>query len=256
MAINANTLQRPNANTLRRPADHSRLRRPSDRRLFLAAAIIFPLVVLVGYFRSYYFSAFFDVPAVANRLVHAHALVMTLWVVYFSAQIALIRTKNVRLHMTTGMVGVALAALVVVVGMATAYDAQLVRGAAPPGINPHSFFVLPALDMMLFVVFFAAAVYYRKRPTEHKTLMLMTAIAFVPAALFRLPVVAPQFMLHWAFGVPLLAALACLGWHTAKHGKLNRVFAASVLLLVAAHPLRLFLLGSEHWLRFAAWLAP
>ena len=239
MAINANAL-----------------RRPSDRRLFLAAAILFPLVVLAGYFKSYYFSAFFDVKPVANALVHAHGLVMTLWVVYFSAQIALIRTKNVKIHMTMGMVGVALAALVVVVGMATAYDAQLVRGSAPPGVNPHSFFVLPMLDMALFVVFFAAAVYHRKRPTEHKTLMLMTAIAFMPAALFRLPVVPPQLMMHWAFGVPMLVALACLGWHSAKHRKLNKVFAASVLLIIAAHPLRIALLNSEAWLRFTAWLAP
>jgi hypothetical protein len=232
------------------------LRRPSDGRLFLAAASLFPLVVLAGYFKSYYFSAFFDVPSVANRLVHAHGVVMTLWVAYFSAQIALIRTKNVRAHMTMGLVGIALAALVVVVGTATAYDAQLVRGSAPPGVNPHSFFVLPMLDMALFVVFFAGAVYYRKRPTEHKTLMLMTAIAFMPAALFRLPVVPPQLMIHWAFGVPMLAALACLGWHTAKHRKLNKVFAASVLLVIAAHPLRLALLNSEVWLRFTTWLAP
>jgi len=239
MAINVNTL-----------------RRPSDRRLFLAAAIIFPLVVLAGYFRSYYFSAFFDVLPVANLLVHAHAVVMTLWVVYFSAQIALIRTKNVRLHMTMGLIGVGLAALVVAVGTATAYDAQLVRGAAPPGVNPHSFFVLPMLDMALFVVFFAGAIWYRKRPAEHKTLMLMTAIAFMPAALFRIPAVPPQLVLHWAFGVPIVVALACLAWHTSKHRKLNKVFAASVLLVVAAHPLRLALLSSEAWLSFTAWLAP
>jgi hypothetical protein len=239
MAINANAL-----------------RRPSDRSLFLAAAILFPLVVLVGYFKSYYFSVFFDVPSVANTLVHAHGVVMTLWVAYFSAQIALIRTKNVRLHMTMGLVGIALAVLVVVVGTATAYDAQLVRGSAPPGVNPHSFFVLPMLDMALFVIFFFGAIYYRKRPTEHKTLMLMTAIAFMPAALFRLPIVPPQIMINWAFGVPMLTALACLGWHRAKHRKLNKVFAASVLLVIAAHPLRIALLNSEIWLRFTAWLAP
>src|ERR687890_369630 len=110
----------------------NQLRRPSDRGLFLAAAILFPLVVLAGYFKSYYFSAFFDVRPVANTLVHAHGAVMTLWVVYFTAQIALIRTRNVRLHMTMGMAGVALAAVVVVVGLATAYDAQLVRHSAPP----------------------------------------------------------------------------------------------------------------------------
>lgn len=86
--------------------------------------------------------------------------------------------------------------------------------------------------------------------------MLMTAIAFMPAALFRIPVVPPQLAIHWAFGVPMLVALACLVWHTSKHRKLNKVFASAVLLVVAAHPLRLALLSSESWLRFTAWLAP
>jgi hypothetical protein len=238
MAINANLLHRP-----------------SDRGLFLVAAILFPLVVLAGYFKSYYFSALFDVRPVANALVHAHGAVMTLWVVYFAAQIALIRKKSVRLHMTMGMAGVALAAVVVAVGLATAYDAQLVRGSAPPGENPHSFFLLPVLDMLLFVVFFAGAIYYRKRPAEHKTLMLMTAINFMPAALFRIAPVPPQFVIHFAFGVPILVALACLAWHTSKHRRLYKVFAAAVLLLIAAHPLRIILGGSKIWLDFTAWLA-
>ena len=49
------------------------IKRPSDRNLYLAAAIVFPLVVLTGYFKSYYFSALFtDVQPIANALVHAH----------------------------------------------------------------------------------------------------------------------------------------------------------------------------------------
>jgi hypothetical protein len=125
--------------------------RQIERKLFLGAAIAFPLVVLAGYFKSYYFSAFFaDARPLANALVHAHGLIMSAWVIYFVAQVALIRTKNVKLHMTMGLVGIALAAIVIVVGMMTAYDAQLVRGAAPPGVNPHSFFIFPFSDMTLY----------------------------------------------------------------------------------------------------------
>lgn len=233
------------------------IRRPSDRSLFLTAAIGFPLIVLIGYFKSYYFSAFFtDVQPIANRLVHAHGIVMSLWVVYFVAQIVLIRSKNVRLHRRMGMGGIALAALVVIVGLATAYDAQLVRGAAPPGANPHEFFILPVSDMVLFVIFFAGAIYYRKRPTEHKTLMLLTAINFLPAALFRLPLFPPDLTIIGTFGVPALMAVACLIWLTAKHGKLNKVFAGGVLLLIAAIPLRIVIAPSEIWLNFVARLAP
>ena len=124
--------------------------------------------------------------------------------------------------MTMGMAGIALAALVVVVGLATAYDAQIVRQAAPPGNDPHEFFILPVGDMLLFVVYFAGAIYYRKSPLEHKSLMLMTAINFAPAALFRIPIVPENYA--------LLFAISCLAWFQMKHGKFNRVFAAATLL--------------------------
>lgn len=239
MAVNANLLPRQ-----------------ADRRLFLIAAIGFPLIVLIGYFKSYYFSAFFDGRPIANALVHAHGIVMSVWVLYFVAQVALIRSKNIKLHMSMGMAGIALAALVVIVGLATAYDSQLVRRSAPPGNDPHEFFVLPVGDMLLFVIFFAGAIYYRKRPLEHKSLMLMTAINFLPAALFRIPVVPEQYTLLFVFGLASLMAIACLLWMRAKHGKFNRIFAAATLLLIIALPLRLVLAGTSVWHNFVAWLAP
>lgn len=229
--------------------------RLAERKLLLATAIGFPIVVFVGYFRTYYFSGFFDVPAIANALVHAHAVVMSAWVLFFTAQTVLIRTRNVKIHMAMGMVGIALALLVIIVGFATAYDAQLIRGAAPPGVNPHSFFILPVSDMTLFAVFFATAIYFRKKPSEHKCLMFLSAMAFVPAALFRLPVVSPEHAELWAFGTPALIAVAVLTWHTWKHGKVNRAFAAGVFLIVAAIPLRPVISQSQAWLSFTAWLA-
>lgn len=233
------------------------LKRPSDRGLFLTAAIGFPLLVLIGYFKSYYFSAFFtDARPVANALVHAHGIVMTAWVIFFIVQFALVRTKNIRLHMTMGLGGIALASLVVVVGLATAYDAQLVRRSAPPGVDPHGFFFLPVSDMLIFVLFFAGAVFYRKRPAEHKALMLLTALNFLPAALFRIPLVAPEYQALFAFGTPALLALAALAWHTAKHRKLNKIFAAGVFLIIAMVPLRFLIMESQAWLQIVARLAP
>ena len=159
----------------------------ADRKLFLAAAVGFPLLVLIGYFRTYYFRAFFDVKPLATSLVHVHAVVMTAWVIYFSSQIALIRSRNVRLHMSMGLAGIALAAIVVVVGMGAAYDAHLIRGTAPAGIDPHSFFLIPVSDMLLYIVFFGGAIYYRKRPTEHKSLMLLTALNFLTGRVWADP---------------------------------------------------------------------
>ncbi len=231
--------------------------RMADRKLILAAAVAFPLVVLIGYFKSYYAISFFqDARPIANALVHAHGIVMSAWVLYFVTQVALIRTRNIKLHMTMGFAGIALAGLVIVVGLATAYDALLVRRNAPPGADPHGFFLLPVSDMVLFIVLFASAVYYRKRPAEHKGLMLLTAINFMPAALFRVSIVPEPYTYFWAFGLPAITAVAILVWRTWKTGRLNKVFAAGVALLVAAVPLRLVISESQAWLSFAGWLAP
>lgn len=248
MSVNANLLQK---NFSRAKV----LGRPSDRSLFLAAAILFPLFVLIGYFKTYYFSGFFpNAKPVANNLVHAHGMVMTLWVLYFIAQVAFIRTKNIKLHMALGMFGVALAALVVIVGLATAYDSHIIRHSAPPGIDPYSFIMIPLVGMILFIVFFAGAIYYRKRPAEHKTLMLLTALNFLPPALARIPLIGQNFGVFGAFVVTDVLAIICLVWHTKKHGRLNRVFALGVALLTVSHPFQIIVGLSESWIQFVSGL--
>lgn len=123
-------------------------------------------------------------------------------------------------------------------------------------MNPHTFFVIGVVDMLLFAVFFGGAIYWRKRPAEHKTLMLMTAINFLPAAFARIPLVPPRMMILWAFGIPALLALICQAWHTRKRRKLNKVFAFAVLLLISSYPLRIIFGSTKIWLDFVSLIAP
>lgn len=236
-------------------ANAETFKRPTDRGLMIAAAAAFPLLVLAGYFKSYYFRPFFDNPPFANSLVHFHAITMSLWVVYFTVQIALVRTKNLKLHMTMGMTGIALAAVVIVIGMVTAWDTHIVRAVAPPGMNPHGFFIVPILDMLFFAIFFAGAIYYRKKPLQHKTLMLMTAINFSPAAFARLPIFPPELFIIQALGFPSALAIACFAWHTWKHRKFNWVFAIAAFAFIASGPLRVIFAGTQVWLGFVGWMA-
>ncbi len=112
----------------------------ADRNLYWATAILFPAIIFIGFAQSYYLGAFFDAPPFANAIVHAHGIIMTLWVVFFSIQITLIRTKNVKVHMTLGIVGVALAMLVVVSGLVTAYDSLIIRSETIIGISSTQLF--------------------------------------------------------------------------------------------------------------------
>lgn len=232
------------------------LKRPSDRNFYLAAAIVFPLLVLIGYFRSYYGRVFFESPPeLFGWLVHIHGFVMSAWVLYFTAQVALVRIKNIKLHIAMGFAGIGLAALAVITGIAAAYKAHIVEGRAPAGLEPHPFFIIPVGDMFLFVLFFAVAIYYRKKPAIHKSMMLMTAINFLPPALARMPVVAPELTILWAFGISALVGLIAMGWMWWKHGKFNWIFASAHLLFLTFLPARIWFSNTEVWLSFTRWLA-
>jgi hypothetical protein len=86
-------------------------------------------------------------------LVHAHGLVMTLWIVLFLTQVSLVAARRVDLHRRLGMAGALLAAIVVIVGIATARQARRRPGrrrcvlAIPIGVVPPRHFRDAALLM-------------------------------------------------------------------------------------------------------------
>ena len=230
------------------------LRRETERRIFLILAILFPLLIFAGFARTYYLKGFFDVPVLATVLVHLHGIVMTSWVALFVTQVYLVRSKNIKLHMTLGYAGVALAVIVVAVGVTVSIQ-QAARGQAPLGLPALPFLAIPLFDMVMFVILFGGAVSFRKRPAEHKRLMLLTVINFLPPGVARIPIESlTSYGPLWFFGLPDVIALVFLAYDTWRNGKLNKIFAIGTALLIASHPLRLVLSGTEAWGKFAAWL--
>lgn len=231
-------------------------RRQSERRFFFLVAVLFPLIVLAGFGRTYYLKGLFDSPPVASTLVHLHGLLMTAWIVLFITQVWLISSRRVKLHQQLGIGGALLGVLMIPVGLVTAVAAAKYGSAStPPGIPPLVFMVVPFADMLMFAICFGGALYYRRRPAEHKRLILLTILNFLPPAIGRLPVgfIAAAGPLAF-FGIPDLLAIILLIVDTRKNGKLNRVFLAGTVLLIASHPLRIMLGGTALWLRFATWL--
>lgn len=230
--------------------------RASDRRLFAAVAVLFPLVVLIGFARTFYLRSVFNAPASTTWMVTAHGLLMTIWVVFFIVQVWLIRSKNARIHMKLGWFGVALALAMIVVGFFTGVSAAKYGSpSTPPGIPPISFLAVPFFDIFVFAVLFGAAVYYRKRPANHKRLMLLTVINFLPPAVGRFPIdtlqaLGPLFF----FGVPSAAAIGLLIYDTWRNRKLNKVFLGGAIFLILTYPLRMLIAGTDAWIAFATWL--
>lgn len=227
-----------------------------DRRLFLAAAIVFALINLIGFGRTYYFKGLFDAPPLPSLIVHLHGLTMTAWIVLFAAQVWLVRSKQIRVHQRLGYAGIALAVLVVVSGFFAAIRAGKFGSASfPPGIPPAAFLIVPMFDLLMFIVLFGAAIYYRRKAAAHKSLMLLTAVNFLPPAIARIPVAGLQALGPlWFFGFPTVLALICLGLDTWRRGRLNGVFLAGTVLLIASYVVRLALMGTAVWMDVANWL--
>jgi hypothetical protein len=232
------------------------VQRVGGRHHFPLAALVFGALVFAGFARTYYLKGYFGTPALPSLLVHVHGLVMTAWVLLFASQVWLIRSNNVALHMKMGVAGVVLAVLVVVVGFFTAISAAKNGSAStPPNIPRLVFLAVPMFDLVMMVILFGAAIYYRGTPANHKRLMLLAIINLLPPALGRIPIPAlqasgPAFF----FGFPTLVILAALIYDRRYKGVWNRAFVIGAILLIASYPIRVLVAWSPAWIAFAAWL--
>ena len=222
-----------------------------DRRLYISVAIFIPIIVLLGFARTYYLKGLFGTPALPGLLVHLHGIVMTSWVVLFVVQVWLVSSRRTKVHQRLGVGGAILAALVIVVGIATAIAAAA-RGvtAGPPALQ---FLVIPLGDMLVFAILVGTALYFRRRLEIHKRLMVLAALNLLAPAIARIP-------LHFIetggalafFGLTDLCLLACIAFDTVKNRRLHPAFLWGMLFIIAAQPLRLLLAATDVWMRFAA----
>jgi len=223
--------------------------RVNDRRLYILAAILTPLIVLAGFARTYYLKPFFHTPDIPGRIVHLHGIIMTAWVVLFVVQISLVATRRTRIHQRLGIVGAALAALVVIVGILTGLYAAARANATPEAL---SFLIIPIGDMLIFAILIGLALYFRRKLHVHKRLMLLAAINLLTPAIARIPL---DFIINGGplafFGITDLCLLACVAFDTFKHRRLHPVFLWGTVFVIAMQPLRVLLAGTSVWINFA-----
>ena len=105
--------------------------RQYDRRTFAFLAILFPIIVVIGFGPTYYVKFAFGNPPLPSLLVHAHGVAMTAWIVLFITQVYLISTKRIKVHQRLGIVGVVLVLAIIGLGVLTAI-ASAARGGGVP----------------------------------------------------------------------------------------------------------------------------
>lgn len=232
--------------------DQSTYRSGKDRGFYTWAAIIAALIVLAGFARTYYLKGMFGAPALSG-LVHLHGLVMTLWVILFVVQVRLIAAHRTNWHRRLGVIGGILAALIVVVGVATALAAA--KRGSTPGPPALVFLAIPLSDMLIFAILIAIGLFYRRRSDIHKRVILLACVGLLAPAIARIPLHFIQTGGPLAFfGLTDLCMLACVVYDTVKHRRLHPVFGWGAALLIVSQPLRLLAAGTQAWMEFAVWL--
>jgi hypothetical protein len=164
--------------------------RTRDGAFAIAIAGAIVAVVLVGFSRS-----FFLLPLYAGQaswaakepIFLAHGAIFAAWYAVLAAQVALIRTGNVRIHRRLGYVGAGVGALVFVAGVLAA-----LRAANRPGgfidvpVPPDQFLTVPLFGMALFGAFQALAVLWRNQGPRHKRMILLAGISLLSAPVARI----------------------------------------------------------------------
>jgi hypothetical protein len=227
-------------------------RTPADRRFFTTMACVMAAIVFVGFAPTFYLRPAFR-PEPLPAVFAIHGTVFTAWIVLLVVQTALISARRTAVHRKLGVVGGGLAALMLIVGYMAAVTAAR-RGFVTPGLPPPLvFFAVPLFDLIVFLLLVGAALYYRRTPAAHKRLMLLSTIAILTAAVARLPGVLPYGPLMF-FGLTNILVVVMLVYDRVTLGRIHPATIWGSLLFVLSQPLRIFISGTEAWLKMAHWL--
>jgi hypothetical protein len=160
-------------------------------------------VILAGFAHTYGPKVATGTPPVP-AIVHVHAALFTAWLALLLVQVRLVG-RRIELHRRLGAAMVALAALMLVAGTATAVVVTRGGHRGIPGLEfdaPAGFLLLNVASIAVFSILVGLGWVYRRRPQAHKRLMLTATVGgLMPPGIARLPLVA---------GTPVVPALVVL----------------------------------------------
>lgn len=161
---------------------------PRGDVFYLIMAVIIALVVAIGFGRNLDANLLHP-PSPRPLILHVHVAIMTAWILLFLAQTALVRARKVLWHRRLGLCGLAVGALLPVVGIATAIVTTRAVIAEDPsaGVGGMAFFAISCFDMLAFALTFWLAIVWRRHPEFHKRLMLIATCGLLSAAFARFP---------------------------------------------------------------------
>jgi hypothetical protein len=189
-------------------------------RYFLALALLLLAIVLIGFGRTFFARALFDVPPIP-WYSYLHASLLTSWFLLLVAQTTFIAAHRVDVHRRVGIFGAFIAAGVVItslgmlLGLPARVNAGIFFSETPFDPITARFIVWTDLAALaIFTLYVSLALYLRRRSDLHKRLMLLASIAILGPAFARIglllathstlpPAVQTLIQILLFFGLPL-----------------------------------------------------
>jgi hypothetical protein len=208
-----------------------------------------------------------------SLLVIAHGLTVSAWLLLFLTQAILVRTGRTDVHRRFGVVGLALASLMIVFGYVALMDfgrrgydfsGDMMRAISrnqPARLNP-AVVLFPLGELVSFGVLVGIGLWHRNRPEIHKRLMLF---ALVPISAEPVLHMVGHLSVRWPalrgigarMGVAATLLLLCVSaihdrW---TRGRIHPVsFWVPVLLFLWQIVLGVIIFPSAAWRKIVAWL--
>ncbi|MEP7232077.1 MAG: hypothetical protein ABI691_17575 [Ginsengibacter sp.] len=153
------------------------------RYFFVAMAILFPVVVFLGFFPS--FQGMNQGTLEISWLTHIHSAIMTSWILLFLIQTILAATGNLKIHRRLGLLSVVLGILVFLVMGMVSFNIVIVNH-PPEGSFLFDLLLIDFYEMLCFALFFTWGMLSRKiNPATHKRLLTLATFVLLTAAVDR-----------------------------------------------------------------------
>jgi len=241
--------------------------RPGRRRspFYFLATVVMVLLTVYGFHHFYFQGQAFPgrpITPPIRGLVIAHGVAMASWLLLMLVQPALIQLRRPRVHMAVGRVGAVIAAAICVLGVRVGIRSAAVT---PPemriwSLTPKGFLAVTLVAILIFAVFVALGVVWRRRPALHRTMMLLASLDLIGAGVSR---IVPLNQLYvgtvWEtlFGPALFAlvlGVVLLAVRCVVTRAFDRAFAIGLAALIAVWPPVMHLATTAAWDRFATLL--
>ena len=225
-----------------------------ERGLYLAISVIMWLIALIGFWPGYLG------PMTTGTLdktfaVHAHVIVYLGWLILFTVQSTLPMLRKGRLHRRIGIFGIGYGILVWAFGLYVTFSRFGDRVRLDDLDEARFQAISPFVDMLIFPVLFALAIYYRRQPEVHKRLMVLAGTMLMIAAVARMALneIIPTtiFVIDAIWLSPILVAILHDAWFKRR---LHLVYGIGFPIL-ALVPARLMFVDSSLWRAMTEWAA-